>query len=116
MYYFSVVVDLPTKICGTILTDDPLVDQEADLEVSRYILLLNESGIAWKHAYYWPGDKYYAFAKSKSRKELRERLAKAIKANLVQIQELPSWYKTHQGNNTVAAVMKRKSKSFVTHS
>lgn len=119
MYYFSITVTLPTSRIakGRILTENKFVAHEADLEVSKCRHVLNKSGIIWSHAYYWPGDHYYAFAKSKSKKQLIAQLKKAAAAGLVEIKEIPPGYKTYKYKNaTVASLMKRKAKSFTSPS
>jgi hypothetical protein len=61
MKYYMWESVVHTGTSGEIVTDNPEVNERVDAAVNLIQQLLTASGLNWKHAYYWPGDLYYAY-------------------------------------------------------
>lgn len=61
MKYYMWESAVHTGTSGEIITDNPEVMQRVEAGVKLIQQLLTASGLNWKHAYYWPGDFYYAY-------------------------------------------------------
>lgn len=62
-YYMATVPVLQTG--GTIITDNKKIDEFYQKQVRKIQIKLTNMGYKWKHAYFFPGDDYYAYIISK---------------------------------------------------